>query len=136
MSPSRATIQALLSHFRGEVASGQAAAPSLDPPQRAISESLVRKLSPELVASRGGRGSKWADLSQAEDGTMFSENVSNPLFITLGYRLSLPALSSCLQYRLLVAAIKFYRPALLLPVSCTVSFPDSATLSERGWKVR
>jgi hypothetical protein len=66
MPPSRATIQALLSHLRGKVASGQAAATYLDPPQRAISESLVRKLSPDLVASRGGRGSKWADLSQAE----------------------------------------------------------------------
>jgi hypothetical protein len=66
MSAPRPAVQTSLPHFRGEVASGQAAATSLDPPQRAISESLVRKLSPELVASRGGRGSKWADLSQAE----------------------------------------------------------------------
>ena len=29
-------------------------------------KAMVRKLSPELVASRGGRGSKWADLPQAE----------------------------------------------------------------------
>jgi len=59
-------LQASLPPVCGQVASCEATTTSLDPPQRAISESLVRQFSPGFVAGRRGRGPEWANFSQTE----------------------------------------------------------------------